>query len=106
MHIVMVVFTGVVFHRAVALRTAQSPVWTGVLSGVWTRLSLSHAWPAERQNVPGAAANTDDSDDTSASAAAAVYCLAIPDITYNVFGETLSLAQFMYTVYSPRSEDV
>jgi len=56
--------------------------------------------------VPGAAANTDDSDDTSASAAAAVYCLAIPDITYNVFGETLSLAQFMYTVYSPRSEDV
>ena len=57
--------------------------------------------------MPGMAADTDVSDDTSASAAAAaVYCLAIPDIIYNVFGETLSPAQFMYTVYSPRSEDV
>jgi len=67
-------FTGVVFHWAIALCTAQSPVWEGILSGLWTQLSLSHAWPAERQNVPGTciAANGDDDDD-SASTSTAIY---------------------------------
>jgi len=46
-------YTGVVFHWAIALFTAQSPVWKGVLSGLWTRLPVSHARPAERQNLPG-----------------------------------------------------